>query len=51
MKASDAEVQQISESNFKEINESAEITKAQGNRSKGMSDICTGIMQDVTRTL
>ena len=49
MKASDAEVQQISESSFKEINESAEVTKAQGNRSKGMSD--TGIMHDVTRTL
>ena len=36
----DCEVQQISESNFKKMNEAAEVRQAQGNESKGMSDIC-----------
>ena len=36
----DCKVQQISESNFKKMKEAAEVRKAQGNESKGMSDIC-----------
>ena len=43
---SDCNVQQIPESNFKNINEATDVRKAQGNDNKWMSDICCQVPDD-----